>query len=122
MATIVSSQEQSFGFPVPQSLEDFRRWALSDEFPESGRIDYIDGRMEIDMSPENAFSHGVLKTEIVGVVWLRAKRLQRAMVFSDRMRLSCPEARLSVEPDVLLVSYESLEAGRVRFIPSVNDD
>ncbi len=46
------------------SLADFRRWALSDDFPETGRIDFIDGRIEVDMAPEDFFCHGTLKSEI----------------------------------------------------------
>ncbi len=34
------------------TLDDFRRWALSDEFPETGRIDFIDGNIEVTTSPE----------------------------------------------------------------------
>ena len=36
-----------------RSLADFRRWATSDRFPESGRIDYVLARIEVDMSPED---------------------------------------------------------------------
>jgi hypothetical protein len=42
-----------------RTLDDFRRWALSDEFPETGRIDFIKGNIEIDMSAENAYTHGI---------------------------------------------------------------
>ena len=35
-----------------RTLADFRAWALSDDFPEKGRIDYVQGRIEVDMSPE----------------------------------------------------------------------
>ena len=50
------------------SLDDFRRWALSDDFPETGRIDFIEGRIEVDMAPEDLFCHGTLKTEIVAAL------------------------------------------------------
>lgn len=122
MATIIGLQEQAPEFPEPTSLDEFRRWAQSDDFPEHGRIDYIGGRLEVDMSPEMAFSHGVLKPEISGVLRARIKRLRLGKLFSDRMRLSCPAAGLSVEPDVLFISDESLAAGRVRLIASVVDE
>ena len=38
-----------------RSLADFRGWAQSEGLPERGRIDYISGRIEVDMSPEDLF-------------------------------------------------------------------
>jgi hypothetical protein len=46
-----------------RSLADFRLWALSDDFPETGRIDFIAGKIEVDMAPEEFFCHGGVKTE-----------------------------------------------------------
>ena len=121
MATIISFEE-SLEFPVPGSLEEFRRWALSDDFPEQGRIDFIAGRLEIDMSPEDIYCHGVLKGEIYLVLGARIKKLDRGLLLMDRTRLSCPEAQLSVEPDILFVSHESLADGRTRHIPKAHHD
>src|SRR6266511_1101783 len=52
MATLLL--EHGIEIPVIRDLADFRRWALSDAFPQRGRIDYIAGRIEVDMSPEDA--------------------------------------------------------------------
>jgi hypothetical protein len=49
MATAVIFEEQG-EIPLVQSLADFRKWATSDEFPEHVRIDYLAGRIEVDMS------------------------------------------------------------------------
>lgn len=57
MATVLFEEQVEVPLSI-QTLEDFRRWALSDDFPERGRIDYIDGRIEVDMSPEDMFTHG----------------------------------------------------------------
>lgn len=97
-------------------LADFRRWALSDEFPERGRIDYVAGRIEVDMSPEEFFCHGILKVEIVRVLSERVKRLGMGFLFTDRTRISSPDGDLSVEPDVVFISHETLATGRVRLI------
>ncbi len=64
MAASVVFEEQ---LEIPlnlQTLEDFRQWALSDSFPDRGRIDFIAGRIEVDMSPEEIYCHGTLKTEL----------------------------------------------------------
>jgi hypothetical protein len=34
------------------TLAAFRRWAHSDDFPQSGRICFLDGRVWVDMSKE----------------------------------------------------------------------
>jgi Uma2 family endonuclease len=98
-------------------LADFRRWATSDAFPERGRIDYIAGRIDVDMSPEDLHTHGKLKTELVIVLGQRIKKGAMGELYSDRARVSCPEADLSVEPDIVFVSEESLDSGRVRLVP-----
>jgi Uma2 family endonuclease len=116
MATSVIFEEQ-FEIPFVRSLRDFRDWALSDQFPEQGRIDFIAGHIEVDMSPEDVFSHGTLKTEIVGGLREIVKRAGAGHLLTDSTRVSCPEADLSVEPDVVFLSDESLDCGRVRLVP-----
>ncbi len=100
-----------------RSLDDFRRWALSDDFPESGRIDFIDGKIEVDMAPEDLFCHGTLKSEMAGVLHQRVKRDKLGHLFIDKGRISSPEAGLSVEPDIVFLSHEAVRSGRVRLIP-----
>ncbi len=98
-------------------LADFRRWTASDDFPDRGRIDYIQGRIVIEMSPEDLHTHGKLKTELVGVLWRRVKHEELGELYSDRARVCCPDADLSAEPDVVFVSESSLDSGRVRLVP-----
>ncbi len=40
------------------SYEGFQRWADSRTFPENGRIDYLEGDVDVDMSPEDLYTHG----------------------------------------------------------------
>jgi Uma2 family endonuclease len=121
MATSVIFEEQ-VEIPFVTSLAEFRAWALSDRFPERGRIDYLAGRIEVDMSPEDIFCHGTLKTEMVSVLGQLVKQRGLGYLLSDRTRVSCPEADLSVEPDIVFLSEESLETGRVRLIPKATGE
>jgi Uma2 family endonuclease len=114
--------EDHVEIPFVGSLADFRAWALSDEFPQRGRIDYVDGRIEVDMSPEDLFTHNTLKMEIGYALVRIAKASGLGYVFGDRARVSSPEAGLSVEPDVVFVSYESIQQQRVRWIPKVSQE
>jgi Uma2 family endonuclease len=117
MATTVRIEDQ---VEIPmnlQGLADFRRWAVSDAFPERGRIDYLAGSIEVDMSPEDLHTHGKLKVELVRVLADRVAEADLGELYTDRARVSSPEADLSVEPDVVLVTNESLDSGRVRLVP-----
>ena len=100
-----------------RSLDDFRRWALSDDFPESGRIDFIDGKIEVDMAPEDIFCHGTLKTEIAGITARKVKRSRLGLLLIGRTRITSPKVGLSVEPDIVFLSHEAIRSGRVRLTP-----
>jgi Uma2 family endonuclease len=116
--TITLVFEEQIEIPMDlRSLADFRRWATSDHFPERGRIDYIAGRIDVDMSPEDLHTHGIVKTELIGVLWHRIKEQGLGQLYTDSTRVSCPEADLSAEPDVVFVSESSLDSGRVRLVP-----
>lgn len=99
------------------SLEEFRRWALSDRYPDRARVDFINGRIEIDMAAEELFSHGSPKVELTAVLRLQVKRQKLGHLFVDDARVSNVQADLSAEPDVVFVSGEAITTGRVRLIP-----
>ena len=114
--------EERVEIPYFPSLAEFRAWALSDDFPERGRIDYIGGRIEVDMSPENLFFHGSIKTEVVRVLANIVQSAGGGYLFSDRTRVSSPDADLSAEPDVVYLSAETIDSGRVRLVPSAGGE
>ena len=104
------------------SLAAFRGWAHSDRFPEDGRIDFLDGNIEVDRSPEDLFTHGTVKTTIAAELHALVAGEDLGLVFVDRARLTAPEAGLSAEPDVLVVLWDSLESGRAQLVPSKTRD
>ncbi len=112
--------EDQLEIPSLGNLDAFRLWVRSPAFPEQGRIDYIAGRIEVDMSPEDLHRHGTPKTELVVVIGSRVRTLDLGELYTDRSRVVCPEADLSVEPDVVFVSHASLESGRVRLVAGVS--
>lgn len=116
MATAVLIEDQ-IEIPAITGLADFRAWAGSDRFPESGRIDFVCGSIEVDMSPEDLHTHGTPKTELLVVIGTRVRQQALGELYIDRTRVSSLEADLSVEPDIVFVSHESLESGRVRLVP-----
>ena len=104
------------------SLAEFRRWALSDGFPERGRIDFLAGRIEVDMSPEDFFCHGTLKVELIRVLSQQVKDARLGHLVTDRTRVSCPDADLSVEPDIVFISNETLATGRARLVAAATGE
>ena len=116
MATSILIEDQ-LEIPAIAGLADFRCWALSDCFPERGRIDYVVGHIEVDMSPEDLHTHGTPKVELVRVLANRVRLRELGELYTDRTRISCPEADLSAEPDIVFVSNEALESSRVRLVP-----
>lgn len=109
------------GLRVPAEahvLDRFRSWAFSPDFPESGRIDFLGGDVEVDTSPEDLHTHGRVKSAISRFLEEVVGDLDRGEVFIDSSRVSSREGDLSVEPDVVVVLWESLEAGRVRYVPA----
>jgi Uma2 family endonuclease len=103
--------------PAIRNFDEFRKWARSAEFPERGRIDYIDGAIEVDPVTEDALSHGSPKTELARVISNRVHEGRLGHAFIDATRVSCRQAKLSVEPDIVVVTHATLKSKRVRFTP-----
>ncbi len=111
--------EESLRIPSDAlTFEGFRRWAHSGEFPDTGRIDYLAGDVEVDMSPEDLHTHGIVKVAITAGLHALVTERELGEVFADSTRITSPSAKLSAEPDVVVVLWESLQAGRVRYLPA----
>lgn len=100
------------------TFEGFQRWIDSGEFPETGRIDYLGGDVEVDMSPEDVYTHGTPKMAISSKLHILVAEAELGFVVSDSTRLKSRFAELSVEPDVIVVLRETLKTGKVRGSPA----
>ena len=94
----------------------FAAAARSDEFPESGRICFINGEFCVDVSKEQFFTHNQLKQEFNLVLGLLAKQSRMGRYVPDGMLLSNTEAAFSTQPDGAFVSREALRSGRVKLV------
>ncbi len=106
--------------PAALVLDGFREWAHSEGFPETGRVDYLAGAIEVEMSPEDLQTHGTVKTAVAAELFALIARPGRGFVFADRTRVTAPAAQLSAEPDVVAVLFASLEQGTVRQVQAVS--
>jgi hypothetical protein len=100
------------------NLAAFRRWCMSPEYPEHGDVFWIDGDIWVSDEMEDFSTHNAVMTEILTVLNPIVKVKRLGYMISDRMRLVVPRASLSVEPDTMFVSFESLKAKRVRMKPN----
>jgi Uma2 family endonuclease len=108
--------------PSAHTLAGFRAWAKSEDFPERGRISFIDKVIFIDMSPEELETHGKVKAEITfSIVGLNKKR-KRGIFCPDGTLVTNVTANLATEPDGSFITYESLDGGRVRLVPRQDED
>ncbi len=107
---------KSVSIPVwVQDLDSFRRWAHSEEFPESGQICYLNGEVWVDMSKEQ-FTHNQVKGEFGSVLMPLAKQNRSGRFFPDGYLLTNSAANLSTNPDGMFASIVSLRTGRVRLV------
>ncbi|HEY1067508.1 MAG TPA: Uma2 family endonuclease [Pirellulales bacterium] len=104
------------------SFASFRDWTHSDEFPETGRVDFVDGRIHVDLSARELFSHGTVKTAILCEIHAWSEKSRRGFALGSRGRVAVPSARLAVAPDVFYFSKASIKAGRVRLVPKPGAD
>jgi len=105
-----------------RTLDGFRKWAASDDFPETGTITYFQQEIIADMSPEKAETHNKPKTEITRVLSTLVKELDLGEFYADRIWLTNDKADLSNEADATFASWESLEGRRIRLVVTENDD
>jgi Uma2 family endonuclease len=95
------------------TLAGFRRWAMSDEFPERGRISFLNGEIDFDMSPEEIRSHIDPKTQLSIVLGSLINRENLGKPFIDGTLLVNKAANVSNEPDFMFCSWETLKSGKV---------
>ena len=104
--------------PGIETLEAFRSWVHSDDFPDQGRIDWVGGKLEIEMAPDNVFWHSSPKSEIGIVIGQHVRLGDLGHVFIDKTRIVMPGVDLGCEPDVIFIAHTSIDDGRVEFIQS----
>jgi Uma2 family endonuclease len=113
---IVDSSDQ---IDIPGWVSDFksfRRWFKSTEFPEAGKICFINNDIWVDLSMEELFSHNHVRTEICRVLANLMKLTKFGQFVSEGMRYSHLESNLSTEPDGMVISHAAIDTGRIKFV------
>jgi Uma2 family endonuclease len=116
MATLVSD---SMSVRIPKwvvNLKSFLRWAESDDFPEEGRICFLQGDVWVDMSMEQVFTHTQIKGELNTVIGSLVKQQRSGLYLPDGLRLNNVSADISAVPDATFISNETLRSRRAKFV------
>ncbi len=92
-----------------KDLASFRRWTNSDDFPEHGRICYLAGEVDIDLSRQDLFTHVAVKGCLASVLGRQVKTARMGLLLGDGARLSNIRADISVIPDALFASEATLK-------------
>lgn len=93
-----------------------RRWVHSGDFPETGRICFLDGQVWVDMSQKQVFTRNQRKQELNLVVGRLVKAQRPLRFFPDGLFLTDDRAQLACLPDGTFVSCQSLKSGRVHVV------
>lgn len=104
------------------TLEGFRIWARSEDFPRQGRISFVGTEIVVDMSPERYSSHGAVKTAITRTLSALIDNQDLGEFYPDRTLLTYPPEALSHEPDAMFATWETLRRGRLKPISSADQE
>jgi hypothetical protein len=97
-------------------LESFRRWAVTGDLPDHCRVWYLQGRVWMDMSMEQVFTHVLVKTEFTIVLGGLVKVGGLGIYLTDGLQFSNVAADISGIPDGVFVSNASRTQKKVSFI------
>jgi Uma2 family endonuclease len=104
------------------TLAGFREWSSSDAFPERGKITFVAGEVIVDMSPERLGSHNAVRMAIHRVVGDLVLSDDLGTFYGDGARFVHKGAKVSNEPDSMVVLWETFASGAVRDIPTKDGD
>ena len=115
--TILDSESATLPVSIPASattLAGFRKWALSDDFPERGKITFVAGGLIVDMSPESFEKHSDIKTEVSRVLSNLVREQNVGRLHIDGVLITNVQAGVSNEPDIVYLAKETVSSGRAK--------
>jgi len=104
--------------PAAFTLHGFRQWANSPDYPERGRISYIQGEIEVDMNADELRDHNPIKVALVSALQNIIDAEDLGVVLLDGARLVNEEGDIGNEPDLVFAKWETIEAGLVKYVES----
>ena len=102
--------------PWVVDFPSFCRWVTSNEFPDDGRIEFVNGQIRADMTMQQVYSHLRIKSELNMVIGALAKELDIGLFLPDGLRFTNNRAELSTVPDGTVLTFDSILAKKVKLI------
>ncbi|MBI2805757.1 MAG: Uma2 family endonuclease [Planctomycetes bacterium] len=99
------------------TLAEYRRWAETDDYPQTGWVSYLDGKIWVDPNLEEFFTHNRVKQAFNYMFGSLFEREPVADFVPDRMLLVNTIANLSTEPDGLFYLWDTMRSGRLGLVP-----
>ena len=103
------------------TLAGYRRWVLSDAVPEKLKVMFLKGEIYLDMSKE-AINHAVVKSDVARPMLNFFDELDLGNLYINGVLVVNVEADVSNNPDMVGVLWESLEAGKVRYVVTKKEE
>jgi Uma2 family endonuclease len=116
--------EDDFVLHIPRdacTLAGFRRWVLSDEFPEKQPVMFLNGEIFLYMPKEDVFTHAAVKTPVAVELGGLFRDLDLGDFFINGVLVTNVEADVSNNPDMVGILWERLESGKVRYVTNKKD-
>lgn len=112
--TVVSQFDTAIRIPAwVRDFDTFVTWMHSDEFPDEGRIEFLNGEIHVDLSMEELVSHNQVKAAITECLNRLVREGRLGLYIPDGMRFTNEYAELATNPDGMFVSTDTLTAKRV---------
>ncbi len=103
------------------TLKGFRRWVLSDEFPEKQPVLFLNGEIYLYLPKEEVFTHAAVKTPVAVELGGLFDELDLGDFYINGVLVTNVQANLSGNPDMVGILWKSLESGKVRYVTNVKD-
>lgn len=98
------------------TLTGFRRWVLSDAFPEKLPVTFLKGEVYVDMSKEEIFHHALVKTAVAGRMFNLNEEADLGNLFINGVLVTNKAAGVSNNPDMAAIFWKSLEKGLCKYL------
>ena len=113
MIVVMTDQHGNIHIPATvRDLDTFRAWYHSGRLPEKLSVHFLRGGVWIDLHPERAFSHNLIRAALTGAL---SRAEGEGRVFGRGLLFTNDAAGFATLPDAVFITDAALAAGRVRF-------
>lgn len=102
--------------PEAHTYAGFMEWVLAGSLPEKLPVTFVHGLVMLDMSEQSLHTHVAVKAAVYHTVFKLQQETDFGEFYPEGVLYGNPDADVSTNPDGLAVLWETINAGRVRFV------